>query len=211
FLINDIDTDLIKFYKDLQKDFEGTLNKIKKEFEEITKDMKEDKELTQYLRNNKGEINPMIYLISSSVGNCCQINKFYTKFNNFMNKKTEYKELFKRIRFYNMDAQEFIKKHQAKKNILFYFDPPYFNSNNINYNHCLNKTNSYHDGTSIYIDILEHFKKQSNNSYSIFVLNKIDIINYVFKDYFYQEYKGVYQNTGKNIKHHIIYTKNIDF
>ncbi len=208
FLINDIDTDLINFYKDLKKDFDSTINKIKKDFE--TLNINQDKELTKYLIKNKDDFK-IIRLISMSTCSCYSIKKFETKINNFIKKKNEYIDMFKKIEFYNLEFNEFLELHNRKKNILFYFDPPYFNSNNLYYDTKFIDKNDYHDGTSIYIQILKHFEKNEKNLNisNLFVLNKIDIINYIFKKYIHSEYKGIYQNT-KNKKHHIIYGVNIN-
>lgn len=211
FLINDIDKDLINFYKDLKKDFEKTLNNIRVEFDNITKDIKEDKELTHKLRQDK-EKHKIICLMAASVSSCYSISQFNTKFNNFMKKKDDYIDFFKKAQFYNMESNAFIEKHKNKKNILFYFDPPYFNSCNKSYDDVFIEENGYYDGTSTYIQILKQF--ETSKASNMLVLNKIDVINYLFKNYIYKEYKGTYNNTfkkGKNQKHHIIYTSNIDY
>jgi len=206
FLINDLDNDLIEFYTDLKKDFDGTLDRLKLKFEDIIKDMKIDAELTDYLKKNK-EDTKLIQMMSKSVSSCFSITKFITKFDNFLKKKKEYIDMLNRTAFYNLEANEFINKHKHKKNILFYFDPPYFNSNNKEYTVC--DKEGYYDGTTIYIEILKHFK--TSKASNLFILNKIDVINYIFKDYIYSEYTGVYGNKGKTKKHHIIYSSNIKF
>ena len=109
-----------------------------------------------------------------------------------------------------------IDETEKNKSKLIFFDPPYFNSNNTDYQY-MTKNDTYRDGTTIYIDIFNYFK-QTNNKV-IFIMNKIDVINYIFKDYYNNEYHGSYQNTGsrnintqtrkKSVKHHIVYTKNI--
>jgi len=202
FMINDIDSELISFYKELKKDFEGTLIKLRKKFDDITKDMTKDIELTKYLRDK--DDCKFIELISKSIRGTYSISKFNTKFNNFMKKKEEYKNMFERTKFYNMDVLEFLKLIPVKKNNLIYFDPPYFNSDNSYYNTYMD---NYSDGTTCYLTILDFFIKTSHHC--IFVMNKIDIINHIFKEYYHQEYEGTYQNTTKKKKHHIIYTKNI--
>ena len=203
-LINDIDTDLYLFYNSLKKDFNKTLDNIENEFNKIIKDenITEDHQLTIFLKKKESYIYNIIKLIGLSVCNCFSISKFRTKLKNFKNKETEYKNLFKKCTFYNMTSLQFVDKIKHKKKLLIYFDPPYFNSHNLNY-HNEFKNKDYHDGTSIYIEILNIMKDKNINS--IFVLNKIDIINYLFKDFFLKEYTGTYQNNGKNKKWHIIY------
>ena len=205
FLINDIDVNLINFYISLQKDFNKTLDNLEEQFLKITKDFKEDIELTHFLRDNKN--NKDYYLITKaadSVSGCFSITKFKTKLKNFRVKENEYKDMFKRCEFYNSPADEFIKTVKNKNDdILFYFDPPYFNSNNTDYDNSFRDKNKYYDGTSIYINILEIM--ETTNLKCLFVLNKIDVINYIFKKFIYLEYEGQYQNISKKPKHHIVY------
>ena len=178
--------------------------------------MTEDIHLTKYLRTNKDNTDlKFIKLISASCMGCSGIQKFNTKYNNFLKLKDEYKDFFKRSTFYNLDCEDFLKVIKNKKNILVYFDPPYFNSNNRNYNSSFINKEEYHDGTTFYITILNYFKNSSKPC--LFVLNKIDVINYLFKSYLYKEYKGNYQNTMKQKKdikgiktkkHHMVYMNN---
>lgn len=201
FLINDIDVEMITFYKELKKDFDKTMEPLIKLLDKYPKeDYSWDEARKLFKDNNEGYIARKIFS-GGSVG-VVKILTGKRKIKNFIEKKEEYKKFFKQCEFYNLPYQEFLNKIKNKKNLLIYFDPPYFNSANQSYSNDF-KDDDYHDGTSMYIDILKCF--ENNNFKCLLVINKIDLINYIFKNYFYKEYTGKYQNFKKSKKHHIIY------
>ena len=203
--LNDINNDLITFYKKLKIDFEGAINEVENELNKYDKnfDMTNDKNKSYILncicRNHNERF--------------CNIDKGKTKIKNFRSKKIEYMCFLEKCEFFNMDCNDFLKLIPIEKKALIYFDPPYFNSNNKMYCDNFKEGEDYHDGTYIYLNILESFKNKNNNHKKLFVLNKIDIINYLFKEFYYLEYSGSYcntivnkiNNTKKNVKKHIIY------
>lgn len=211
FLINDINKDLI----DILKKLKGNPTKVIKEIDEEAKKINETGE-TRAKRNklflNSSRGCKLLYR-----GMCEQFfdyEKGQTKIKNYLEKKSVYNKFYKRVTFYNLDCIEFIEKVEAKKPIYF-FDPPYFDSSNEGYFNIndSNRFDVYYDNTTFYIKILESFKKYK----SLLIINKVDILNYMFKDYIYKEEIGTYGNTlykrgmkGKNKKHHITYTNIIN-
>ena len=201
FLINDIDNELIDFYNSLKNDFDKTIKYITDFVEsDDYKKFSCDSDLTNYLRKSDKSIIKNIFRGRSA--HLFGKEKGEKKIKNFITKKEDYKELFKRFTFSCMDVKAFLREHEAKKNKFIYFDPPYFNSCNEGYQD-IHIEEGYHDGTSFYIDILNEFK--ANNGTCMLVLNEIALINYLFKDYIYKKYDGKYQNAGKKIKRHIIF------
>jgi site-specific DNA-adenine methylase len=120
-------------------------------------------------------------------------DKGKTKLNNYHQKFNEYKLFFNKVKFFNLIDSDFLKliKDSGKKALIF-FDPPYFNSSNKGY-HKLNFNYNeleYQDGTTLYLNIFEMFKHDDKNTL-IFIMNRLDIINYVFKEYLIKEIKYI--------------------
>jgi len=128
FLLNDIETDLINFYKELKKDFDGTLKTIEDLMEE--EDIKKADDNISKCETLQGSY--ILKKMSLFRAGLYVKHKLLKKIENFKKKKTEYQEFFKICEFYNMDYKDFIEnvvKPKKKKTLIFY-DPPYFNSNN---------------------------------------------------------------------------------
>jgi site-specific DNA-adenine methylase len=204
FLINDINAELIELLKEIKKDPKQVIIKL----EEELLIYKDDIELT---RSEKIS-NALKIICRSFQAHFLNIQKGKTKIKNFKLMINDYVDFFKQVEFFNMEATEFLKMVDTKykKSKLIYFDPPYFNSHNKCYNDNFKNKNDYHDGTTIYLKIKEYYEK--SNNVLIFVMNKIDIINYIYKDFFYKQYEGRYQNMSggkKSKKIHNIYVKNM--
>lgn len=200
YYLNDINKDLINCLTSLKNNFNNTIENLKSELQKY----KTDRELSN--DNNKSYI-----LLKSSNSTCdrlCQISKGTTKIKNFLEKENLYNEFFNKCNLYNLEALQFIEQLPKDKKILIYFDPPYFNSHNLQYNNNIQTDlDGYKDGSYIYIDILNMFK--SSNHGLILVVNHLDILHYLFKDWYIKGYSGKYQMAKKNIKKHNIYIKNI--
>lgn len=204
FYLNDINKDIIDFYKELKEDFDKALKPIE--------DFMNSKKYIDYDKDNITKIIPkddylLKYLFKATYGMSLK-QRGVSKLKNFKLMKNKYQEFFKRCEFFNYDAQDFVeilKKEQDKK-ILIYYDPPYFSSSNQTY---INNNNNeiYQDNTTMYINILKNY--QELNISQLFVMNKLDVINYLFKDYKFNEYKETYGLT-KNKKYHIVYYKKVD-
>jgi hypothetical protein len=221
FILNDINGFIINLYRKLSTD-EG-YNEIINEIKEIINDYKnkEDIDLSKYMRTLKDK-SYLPYVFRGANENVFKVSSGETKIRNFIEKQDIYKMFFSKCEFLNFDIKElviYMEEHYPNKKILYFHDPPYFNSSNISYNmpsDSIENNFSYRtDNTILYIDILEEFKKKND---CIMILNKIELINYIFKEYIGREYGKTYQNhagtankkkTRKNATIHIIY-KNFD-
>lgn len=208
--LNDINKDLIDTMKILQSDPSGLFV----ELENLLNKYNTDKELSNYLKDKKTEhkyIGTFRYICRTMHSNFYEVDKAYTKINNYKKYIEYYKIFFKKVKFFNLDCKDFINKIPKNKKSLVFFDPPYFDSYNVDYINSNGRDNNlYYDNTTIYIDILKTFKKK--NIDCLMIINKSDLIHYLFKKYLKTEYKGQYSNTillpnkvRKNIKWHMVY------
>jgi hypothetical protein len=199
FILNDINTDLVDTLKQLKDDSDEVFKKCD-ELYELYKD-KTDRDITNYLNNsNVGESIKKVF--TGQFGGLYSAIKGQRKLINYKEKKEEYNKFFKKVELFNMDVNEFIKsiednKKYKNKKLLYYFDPPYFDSSNIDYHNNTNGDISNNiliniDNTKLYIDILNKFKK--GDSHCLMVMNKLEVINYVFNKYIHSEYNKIYQN-----------------
>lgn len=201
FLLNDINPDLIDNLKDIQKDIRGFIEEFKEFIGSEEYKAVDGADFTKLIKTKPRKYHflfrgfaDMVFIKKNGEG----------KIRNFEKKIPEYEDFFKRCVFYNMDVGDFLKVCNEKKNILLYFDPPYFNANNLYYTkETRTPDNTYKDGSTHYLHILEQTKKEKH---FVFVMNKIDIIDYIFKDFNRYSYAGRYLNNGKNLKIHVVYS-----
>jgi len=197
--LNDIDENLIDNLIRLRDEPEKLINEMK----EYIEPFENDKKLTD-TKDNPYIIRNVYRGLS---GHLMNLKRGNTKIKNYDILK--YSNFFKNAKFFNMSSDKFINMVNKidNKNILIYCDPPYFNSNNKGYQKCCSKNDDseYYDGTSLYLDIFKRMELKKDNIDIMLIMNKIDIINYTFRDYIYLEYNGLYQNFGKTLKKHIIY------
>lgn len=195
FLLNDLSTKLIDSLNELKQDIPKTCSGLKQELSKYTN----DKDLS-YDKNKSYSLE----LTCRANSRLCQIVHGNTKITNFLEKENMYKEMFKRITFFNMESNQFIQQLPKDKKICIFYDPPYFNSCNRDY-HYNNKLDddNYNDGTSIYIDILNNFK--TVNHTQIMIINHTDLIHYLFKEWYNTRIVGKYQLAKKNVKKHNVY------
>lgn len=189
--LNDIKTEHIEFLKYIKNDPE----KFILEMEEERKKYKTNEEATKKAKN--------IYfrwVYKSMYPKFCELKKGDTKIKNYKERINIYKKFFKKVKFFNMDCGSFLKI--LPKNAFVFFDPPYFNSCNVNYNNKIPSINGYRDGTGLYLIIYNYFKEGKKG---LFILNKLDFFDYFFNQWKIKEIKGIYNNLFKNKKHHIIY------
>lgn len=202
-LLNDIDSNLIDTLNRLKDDSIKFIGELINEFDKY----KCDVDITSDINKSYALGN-----ISRTMSiRLCKRSQFISKTTNYLLKLDKYKELYKHITFYNMDAIKFIDdviKNNIDKKILIFFDPPYFNSSNDQYQqYILRNDGEYHDGTKLYLDIMKSFNNY--NVDQLMVLNHISIIDHMFNkfkiDGIFKD--GCYQNVSKNIKRHNVYIK----
>lgn len=105
------------------------------------------------------------------------------------------KTLYDRIRWFNnyKDVMELVKDNE---NAFVFIDPPYFLSHNLTYHGIkLNENDEIKDNTFFYIDILNYFKHSKCKI--MMIVNRSEIMKYLFNDYYKDEY-GVMYSISKN-------------
>ena len=89
-------------------------------------------------------------------------------------------------------------KYKDNENAFLFLDPPYLFSNNSGYF----PQNGDNDMTMIIVDTLDFIK--TCKCKVMLVINKLNILEYLFKDYVKLEYGKIYQITKKGIKHLVV-------
>lgn len=210
FIINDIDTTLINEYKLMQKDLDKYMEDIKDKFEKW-KSLSTDGIYAKYDKDTPLSIKLMTMFRCANNGS---IKKGTTKINNFEKKKEQYIDFFKHCTFTNYEVGELIDNEIMKqdKKYIIYNDPPYFDSNNIEYDKYLidNKDRkiNYIDGTLMYVHIMKMIENRKDNNVLVISMNYLSFFDYIINKISVPrhiiECKGKYQRT-KNIKKHYIY------
>jgi hypothetical protein len=117
-----------------------------------------------------------------------KINKYQMKFQEFLNSPNVF--------ISNEDWEEYYNKFKDDNTNLMIFDPPYIKSNNTNYNEDCRELNVY--------DELKDIKENKAKSY--FILEEIEEIKELFKEWNKSEkYKKKY-NRSKRETFHIVYS-----
>jgi site-specific DNA-adenine methylase len=98
-------------------------------------------------------------------------------------------EKMKKINFYNKDYLEILEQHYKNKDTFIFLDPPYLFSNNS----CYQKTNEKKDCTGIYMKILEYLKNKKTKAKIMLIINDLEILRLLFKDYLVDDYDKIYQ------------------
>ena len=199
FWLNDINMDLINLYKELLLDPLKWITNVETELAKYTED--------RALSDDKNKSYSMTLLSRGMNIRQCSYQKAVRKIIRFKEKIELYKPMFAKIKLFNLDCIKFLEliknKKKEDKKIFTYFDPPYFNSSTDQYQSMIKPDkDGYNDGTYIYIDIFNWFKDHKDNT---MIINKIDILNYLFTKWIDINYGGIYQGT-KNVKKHIVYS-----
>ena len=100
--------------------------------------------------------------------------------------------------FTNEDYINIFNKYKNDEKAFIFIDPPYLFSDNSRYF----PQNEFKDMTSIIIDILELLKTAKCKV--MLIINKLNILEYLFKDFIRGEYIKTYSLTKKKMKHLII-------
>ena len=104
----------------------------------------------------------------------------------------------------NLDYTEVFKTYKDDPNAFLFLDPPYLFSDNSNYASQVRDT----DMTQIIIDILEFIKYCKCKV--MLIINKLNLLEYLFKDNIKGEYLRIYQISKKRAKHLVISNYDID-
>jgi site-specific DNA-adenine methylase len=117
-------------------------------------------------------------------------------------KNTNYNEeelkILKTALITQLDYTVLLDQYKDNEDAFLFLDPPYLFSNNSGYDAQLQET----DMTQIIINILEYIKVCKCKV--MLIINKLNILSYLFKDYIKGEYLRTYQLTKKKSKHLII-------
>ena len=100
--------------------------------------------------------------------------------------------------FTNEDYINIFNKYKNDEKAFIFLDPPYLFSDNSGYF----PQNENKDMTSILLDILELLKNAKCKV--MLIINKLNILEYLFKDFIRDEYLKTYAVTKKKMKHLII-------
>lgn len=223
FLINDINKDLILLHKYLSSNtIDNILNDIKTVSENVKLDSLNDSNIIDLKYDEAfGKYEAFIFITANNLG-CSRLHVkkgIETRLKNI--KKLEvYKDFFKICLFFNMDGKEFVKYVMdkfKKDKILFFFDPPYFDSANKSYINVNDNVQSdtrifINDNTNMYVDIIDLLKENNKNISILLVINKNGLIDYIYKDYIIECYKKTYSQTingKKRETYHNVVGKNI--
>lgn len=206
FLINDIDKNLIKVHNFFKKhtNFTNFVNSCKKIINNMK--IKNDYELmTKIKKTTKNDIEHIFLRLYSQNAHYFSMKKRLISMLNDLDQIIEnLKNILNRCVFFNMDYVVFCDKIKKLDNILIFFDPPYFNSQNMSYTSIKkNINNTITDNTLIYIDILDFMENSGKDC--ILILNKIGIFDYLFSPFYHSEYDITYQKS-KNKTKHVVYT-----
>jgi len=187
--------------------FQERLKNIFNDLEDFTKDKKRINNIIdeKNRRLNSKEINELLldskYFIKEDYNNHGIIRKLSEKYD-----YTDLKIVFDRIRWFD-DYKEVMEQLKDDENAFIFLDPPYFMSHNKEYFGIkLNEDNEIKDNTAFYIDILNYFKKSKCKI--MMIVNKTEIMKYIFNDYYRDEYSILY-NVSKNREKAMILTNYI--
>lgn len=198
YIINDIDSNLIKLFNDIKqsgsKKYYDYCNDFLLKYKEETKEAIED--FKNKIKNKENSL--LDYFFYNKIYNFHK-GKFPTRgFGKKLKENTQTDEFYKKAHIYNVDAFEIIEKYKDNHKALIFLDPPYFNSCNNNYimnNDILKDENNniiYEDGTKLYIDLLDLYKGSKCKLFMI--INGNSILNYLYRDYITNKYIKKYAN-----------------
>lgn len=193
--VNDNDTELYQAYMNIEKimDLKNKLSKLKEENIEITdyKIMK-SKVNDFFKKEETGDNKILIEFLKKNV-----FTGGFVKFGNIVNCDDQ-KEFIKHITFSNDDYKIIMKKHQKDKNAFIFLDPPYLFCDNSTYG----AQNEENDMSGILLEIKKFFEDKKTKCKVMLIINNLEIIRYLFKDYIKKSYPVIYQ-VGKKKNHHL--------
>jgi len=121
----------------------------------------------------------------------------FDKQEGFNYNKKEY-DMLKTIRKTNQDYKDILNEYKDIEEAFLFIDPPYLFSDNSQYI----PQNEDSDMTDILVNILDYLK--TCKCKVMLIINRLKILDYLFKDYIKGEYTRTYQISKKQNKHLII-------
>lgn len=189
--VNDNDPYLYECYRDPNK-----VKEIKKIYSEFFVNKKFTSTLYQDLENSfKNELEKKIL---KHVDKTLRIRGTMIKHISLKEVEDEEIDFIKKINFSNDNYKTIIDKFKDDKDTFIFLDPPYLFSDNSTYVTQENET----DMTYILIDLLNYFKTAKCKI--MLVINKLYILEWLFKDYIKKTYSKIYQLSKKKMDHLMI-------
>jgi site-specific DNA-adenine methylase len=193
FWLNDIDTELIDFYKQIQAKDYSVID------EHTYPDTMTNKDLNGIIKGMR--IPTLIYKFS--IGNVCSTIRGVAKIKNFNANKKDFETFLPKCKFSNQPHTDFLASLPKDKRILIFYDPPYLNSTNTEYTKYCEK-NGMVDGmrqtkdvTQLYLDIVDSFNGNPQWSH-LLIINDCALLHRLYMDYFREEYGKTYGVTFKS-------------
>ena len=160
-------------------------------YEHFNKKRKDLKKLFDY-SELKPEVRTYIFKTNFIRGNLFKCPKFYDRYNPVE------KEILDNALFTNLDYKEILERYKDDPDAFLFLDPPYLFSDNSNYASQIRES----DMTQMIVDILEYLK--ICRCKVLLIINKLNILSYLVKDYIKGEYHKIYQISKKKSIHLII-------
>lgn len=191
--LNDIDGDLIEFYKQLKQDYKNKMKQVIRSLS-ATQSMNTS-QIRKYIKTSKH------LKVFSKLSNFLSYERLRSKVFNFIKKKEMYMQFFDQCTFYNMDAFEFMEKHCSTKNAIAFIDPPYNFSFNASYKTFTSGHKTFeHDATHIFVYLLQPKLKLQY----IGIIDGSSIMKYVFRDHIVKTYVKTYAMSQTKKDHLVI-------
>jgi len=190
FHINDLDHDLYYIYKNYEK-YIKIIKDIKEDSENY--DLKIDcKKFIEYIKTKQYDSILLKYWIEHTI-----IRGYTVSIRNSTNYNKNEIKILNSATITNKDYMEILKQYKDNENVFIFLDPPYLFSNNETY--IPQNTNS--DNTRILIDTQDFMK--TCKCKVMLVINKLDIITYLFKEFHKIDYIRIYQIGKKKSIHSV--------
>ncbi len=140
------------------------------------------------------------YILKLVFGFCGYLLNFKksNKIKNYKEKLNEHTLFFDKVKFFNLDYNDFIRLLPNNNKTLIYLDPPYLDTCNRDY---IKYCEVSKDNTIIYIELLELL--ETSNTHIIITVNGNALMKYVYKNYVLYEENKTYQHQKKNKTTHI--------
>ena len=198
FHINDLDTNLFYIYKHFE-DYLEALNIIQETYEKM-EGYTYDKAITLKKFINELNIND---IIKEYIKNNFIIRGSMFKWLKSRNYDENEKQILINSLITNEDYINIFNQYKDDDKAFLFIDPPYLFSDNSGYvPQNIEYKHKDKDMTSIILNILELLK--TSKCKVMLIINKLDILEYLFKDFIKGEYSKIYCLSKKKNKHLII-------